>query len=63
MYFALYSGVSCFSPTSTQFSEQVLHDNFVQQGAGYLREITAEFCICEAILHNAYPAEVPQGHT
>ena len=59
MYFALYSGVSCFSPTSTQFSEQVLHDNFVQQVAGNLWEITAEFRNCEAtILYNVFPHKV-----
>ena len=34
---ALCSGISCFG---TQFSEQLFHDNSVQQGVGYLQELT-----------------------
>ena len=43
--------------SGAHFSEQqVFRDNFVQQGAGNLREITAEFRNCDAtILHNAFP--------
>ena len=39
------------NPPSAQFSEpQVLHDNFVQQGAENLQDMTTEFCNCEVII-------------
>ena len=44
------------APTCEKFAEQVLRDNFVQQGAGNLRETTSEFRNYEAtILHNSSP--------